>query len=320
MIKKIGVLTSGGDSPGMNAAIRAVTRVAIARGMEVYGIRHGYKGLVDGDIFPLGIDSVSSILNRGGTFLGSARLKEFEEYEVRKKAVEVLEQYGIEALVTIGGDGTYRGALSLTKMGIQCVGIPGTIDNDIASTQYTIGYQTAVNTAVECVDKLRDTSSSHHRCSIVEVMGNRCDDLAVSTAISCGAEVLVTRSTGYNEDRIIQQLNDLHYIRKKDHAIVIISEKMGDVHKLAKRISDETQFAARATILGHIQRGGAPVPFDRVLASRLGKAAIDCLEKGRGGLCVGYQNNEIVAIPIEEALAMQADPSKPMLRLFEDLV
>lgn len=320
MIKRIGILTSGGDAPGMNAAIRAVTRVALHHGLEVYGIKHGYKGLVEGEIKPMATDSVSDIIDRGGTFLGSARLKEFEQEDVRKEALRVLKRYNIEALVVIGGDGTYRGALALHEMGIACVGIPGTIDNDIASTQYTIGYQTALATAVECVDKLRDTSSSHHRCSIVEVMGNRCDDLAVSTAIACGAEILVTRSTGCDVEDIVKRLNDLHYIRQKNHAIIIISEKITNVHELAEQITDRTAYAARATILGHIQRGGSPCPFDRILASRMGEKAVRCLMEGQSAICLGYQNDDIIAVPIEQALTMQSHPSEPMLRLFNDLV
>lgn len=320
MIQKIGVLTSGGDAPGMNAAIRAVTRVACSKGMEVYGIQHGYKGLIQGSILPLDSEAVSDVLNRGGTFLGSARLKEFTKKSVRQQAIEVLEQYGIEALVVIGGDGTYRGAMALTEMGINCIGIPATIDNDIASTQYTIGYQTALNTIVECVDKLRDTSSSHHRCSIVEVMGNNCDDLAIQTAIACGAEAIVSKSTGFDEDEVIRKLNDLHYIRKKNHAIVIVSEKITKIHKLAKTISEKTQFSARATILGHIQRGGAPCPFDRVLASRLGEKAVECLLEGQGGICLGIKNEEIVATPINQALEMERSSSQPMLDLFDSLI
>ena len=320
MIKRIGILTSGGDAPGMNAAIRAVTRVALLHGLEVYGIKNGYKGLVEGEIKPMASDSVSDIIDRGGTFLGSARLKEFEQEDVRKEALRVLKRYNIEALVVIGGDGTYRGALALHHMGIACVGIPGTIDNDIASTQYTIGYQTALTTAVECVDKLRDTSSSHHRCSIVEVMGNRCDDLAVSTAIACGAEILVTRSTGFDVNTIVDKLNDLHYIRHKNHAIVIISEKITNVHELAKELTERTKYAARATVLGHIQRGGSPVPFDRVLASQMGEKAVRCLLEGQSAVCLGYQDDHVVAVPIEEALTMQLHSSESKLHLFEDLV
>ena len=234
MVRKIGVLTSGGDAPGMNSAIRAVTRVALANGIEVVGIRDGYKGLVNGDFVNLTKRDVSDMLDRGGTKLGSARLPEFKDEEVQDKAVNQLKSNGIDAIVVIGGDGSYRGAMALTKKGINCIGLPGTIDNDIAGTDFTIGFDTALNTCVECVDKLRDTSSSHHRCSVVEVMGNHCGDLAVWTALSCGAEVVITPETGYDELDILERLRYLDKAVKKNHAIVIISEKITDAESLAR--------------------------------------------------------------------------------------
>ena len=319
MIRKIGILTSGGDAPGMNSAIRAVTRAAISNGVEVVGIVDGYRGLVEGKFIPFKRSSVSNLLSRGGTILGSARLPEFKNEDVQKKAVETLTANNIDALCVIGGDGSYRGALALTKLGVNCIGIPGTIDNDIPGTDFTIGFYTALNTIVDAVDKLRDTSSSHHRCSVVEVMGNRCGDLAIYAGLSTGAEILITPETGFDEENVIEKLAHLEKIGK-DHAIVIVSEKVTDVNSLADKISQKTGFAGRATVLGHVQRGGAPTPSDRVLASRLGAKAVELLLQGVGGHCVGIKNNEIVHMPIEEAMNLPRDSKKEFYRLFESLV
>ncbi|MEG2799456.1 MAG: 6-phosphofructokinase, partial [Erysipelotrichaceae bacterium] len=283
MMKRIGILTSGGDAPGMNAAIRAVTRVALNSGIEVFGIYDGYRGMVEGLIEPLSKQSVGDIIDRGGTLLGSARLPEFKDPIVREKAVEQLKKRGIEAIVVIGGDGSYRGALALTEMGINCIGLPGTIDNDISCTDFTIGFDTALHTIVDAVDKLRDTSSSHHRCSVVEVMGNRCGDLALWAGLACGAEIVVTAQTGFEETEVLERLRDFDLVRKKRHAIVIISEKITDVHQFARKVSQTTGFSGRATVLGHVQRGGSPMPSDRVLASRMGEKAVDLLMQGIGG-------------------------------------
>lgn len=320
MVKRIGILTSGGDSPGMNAAIRAVTRVGINSGLEVFGIYNGYKGMVEGYIEPLTRETVGEIVNRGGTILGSARLPEFKDIEVRKKAVKQLQKRGIEAVVVVGGDGSYRGALSLTEMGVNCIGLPGTIDNDITCTDYTIGFQTALETCVECIDKLRDTSNSHHRCSIVEVMGNRCGDLALWSGIACGAEIIVTSETGFDEEEVLGRLRDIDLIKKKKHAIVVISEKITEVDQFAKKVSLNTGFSGRATVLGHIQRGGSPCPFDRMLASRMGEKAVDMLMQGIGGQCIAICNNEIVSIPIKKALGMPHQSNQPLVNLFDRLV
>ena len=320
MVRKIGVLTSGGDAPGMNSAIRAVTRVALANGIEVVGIRDGYKGLVNGDFVNLTKRDVSDMLDRGGTKLGSARLPEFKDEEVQDKAVNQLKSNGIDAIVVIGGDGSYRGAMALTKKGINCIGLPGTIDNDIAGTDFTIGFDTALNTCVECVDKLRDTSSSHHRCSVVEVMGNHCGDLAVWTALSCGAEVVITPETGYDELDILERLRYLDKAVKKNHAIVIISEKITDAESLARKISLNTGFSGRATVLGHIQRGGSPTPNDRILAERMGQKAVELLMDGVGGHCVGIIDNKIISMPIEEVLEAPRKSRKEFYRLFDNLV
>ena len=320
MIRRIGILTSGGDAPGMNAAIRAVTRVALANGFEVMGIKDGYRGLVEGNYIPMDKSTVSDILNRGGTVLGSARLTEFKDLEIQKKAVQTLQTAKIDAVVVIGGDGSYRGAMALTKLGINCIGLPGTIDNDIPGTDFTIGFDTALNTVVEAVDKLRDTSSSHHRCSVVEVMGNRCGDLAVWAAISCGAEIVITPETGYDELDVLERLRYLDKAVKKRHAIVVISEKIADVDELARKISQNTGFAGRATVLGHVQRGGSPSPRDRVLASMMGEKAVDLLMDGVGGHCVGMIDNKVTSMPIEEALSSPRHSRKDLYRLFDRLV
>lgn len=320
MVRKIGVLTSGGDAPGMNAAIRAVTRVALSNGIEVIGIRDGYRGLVEGNFETFTKKSVSDILDRGGTKIGSARLPEFKDIEVQKEAVAQLKANGIEAIVVIGGDGSYRGAQALTKLGINCIGIPGTIDNDIPGTDFTIGFDTALHTCVDAVDKLRDTSSSHHRCSVVEVMGNHCGDLAVYTAISCGAEIVISPETGYDELDVLEKLRYLDNAAHKNHAIVIISEKITDADDLARKISLNTGFSGRATVLGHIQRGGSPTPTDRVLASRMGEKAVDSLMNDIGGHCIGIIDNQIISMPIDEALTRPKASRKQFYRLFDRLI
>jgi len=319
MLRKIGILTSGGDSPGMNAAIRAVTRSALANGIEVVGIRDGYKGLIEGNYIPFKKNSVSETLSRGGTILGSARLPEFSKDEVQLQGIEKLKENGIDALVVIGGDGTYRGADALTKKGVNCIALPGTIDNDIQGTDFTIGFDTALQTIVECVDKLKDTSSSHHRCSIVEVMGNHCGDLAIYSGISCGAEILITPETGYDEESVLEKLRFFE-AQGKNHAIVIVSEKVCDVNALANKVSNVTGFAGRATILGHIQRGGSPTPSDRVLASRMGNKAVELLIEGVGVHCVAIKNNEIISMPIEECVSMPRSKKKEFYKLFDRLV
>jgi 6-phosphofructokinase 1 len=302
-INKIAILTSGGDAPGMNAAIRAVVRSGLSHGLEVYAVYDGYAGLVEGNIQKMDRSSVTNIINRGGTILGTARLPEFKDDEVALKGVENLKKLGIDALVAIGGDGTYHGALKLHGYGINCVAIPGTIDNDIASTEFTIGFDTAVNTAVDAIDKLRDTCNSHHRCSVIEVMGRYCGDLAYAAGIASGADIIITSETGYDEERII---NFIHGTKAEKHhrLLIVITEKVTDVAALAKRIRIETGWDSRATILGHIQRGGNPTPFDRVLATRLGDAAVDALIDGKSGVCMGVFNNEIIATPITEAFGM----------------
>ena len=303
-IQKIAILTSGGDAPGMNAAIRAVVRSGLNNGLEVYGVYNGYYGLVNNDIRKLERGSVTNIINRGGTILGTARLPEFAQDEVAEKGANNLKALGIDALVVIGGDGSYRGAMKLHKFGIKCIGLPGTIDNDIASTELTIGFDTAVNTSVECIDKLRDTSNSHQRCSIIEVMGRYCGDIAFASGIAGGCDLIVTSETGYDEDKVIEVVERAK-AQKRRHILIVFTEHITDVSALAVKIKEVTGFDSRATVLGHIQRGGIPTAFDRILATRLGVAAVDDLLAGKSGVALGIFNNEVVATPIEDALQMK---------------
>ena len=319
MIHKIGVLTSGGDAPGMNCAIRAVVRAGIRYGLEVYGVEDGYKGLVEDRLILMDREEVADILTRGGTILRTARLREFKEEAVRKIAVENLRKRGIEALVVVGGDGSYMGAKKLTEMSINCVGLPGTIDNDIASTDYTIGFDTCLNTIIDSVDRIRDTTSSHQRCAIIEVMGNHCGDLALYSGIAEGADMIITPDHPIPEEEIFASLREL-YNSKRRRAIVIVSEKMyPNIHEFAERVGKETGFEAKAEVLGRIQRGGSPSAFDRVLAARMGAYAVDCLLDGKGGICVGMVNNKIVDFDILEALKLPRDRHSSMLRIIDVL-
>jgi len=300
-MRKIGVLTSGGDAPGMNAAIRGVVRTALYYGYEAYGIYDGYKGLVENKIKQLYRNDVGQILTHGGTILGSSRLPEFIEERVRQKAVDNLKLLGIDALVVIGGDGTYRGAMDLNKMGINCIALPGTIDNDIASTEYTIGFFTALDTAIWAIDKLRDTSFSHQRCTVVEVMGRACGDLSIYSGIACGAEIVITKETGFNRDEVLAQIRGAK-AKGKRHLIIVVAENMLNVFDLAKDIQINTEYETRATVLGHIQRGGNPSSFDRILASKMGSYAVELLRQGLSGKAVCSRGIEIDNIDINQAL------------------
>jgi 6-phosphofructokinase 1 len=307
MIKKIGVLTSGGDAPGMNAAIRGVVRTALSAGLEVYGVYDGYQGLYEDRIAKLDRSSVSDVINRGGTFLGSARFPEFKEVAIREKAIKNLEKHGIEALVVIGGDGSYMGAKKLTEMGYPCIGLPGTIDNDIAGTDYTIGYLTALNTVIDNIDRLRDTSSSHQRISIVEIMGRHCGDLTLTASIAGGCEYIITPEKSWSKEELIKSLQE-GMDKGKKHAIIALTELMMDANELAKEIEEATGRETRATVLGHIQRGGRPTAFDRVLASRMGNYAVHLLMEGQGGRCVGIQKEELVHHDIIDAIENMRRP------------
>lgn len=304
MIKKIGILTSGGDAPGMNAAVRAVTRAAIRKNMQVYGIHRGYNGLINGDIFEMNERSVSDIIQRGGTMLYTARCPEFRTEEGIIKAKETCEQLGLEGIVVIGGDGSFRGAGDLSSKGILCVGLPGTIDNDIACTEYTIGYDTAMNTVVEMVDKLRDTTQSHDRCSVVEVMGRGAGYIALNAGIACGATYVITTEVPYDLNDVAKKMLESKKTGKQ-HFIIVVSEGVGHAEEIARIIQEKTNIESRTTILGHVQRGGSPTVRDRVVASQMGYHAVDLLSQGIGNRVVGMQQNKIVDFDIQEALAMK---------------
>ena len=303
-MNKIGVLTSGGDAPGMNAAIRAVVRAGIAKGMEVMGIYRGYNGLINGDIKPLDVRSVSDVIQHGGTKLYTARCKEFRFEEGLQKAKKTCLEHGIEGIVVIGGDGSFRGAADLSARGIPCVGIPGTIDNDISMSEYTIGYDTAMNTAMQMVDKLRDTSQSHDRCSVVEVMGRNAGYIAVNTGIACGATYIIVPEIPWSIDDVCEKIKRTRETGKH-HFIIVVSEGVGNSGEIAKHIERNTGVESRATILGHVQRGGSPTIRDRVAASELGYYAVQLLSEGKGNRVVGLQNNKIVDYDIQEALSMK---------------
>ncbi len=303
-IKNIAVLTSGGDAPGMNAAIRAVVRAGIQTGFKVFGVLRGYHGLWTGDFQELNSRSVSETLQRGGTFLMTARSKTFQTPEGVDKAIEMCRVFNIDALVAIGGDGTYRGALDLSRKGFPVIGLPGTIDNDIACSDYTIGYDTAMNTAMEAIDRLRDTASSHERCSVIEVMGRAAGYLALNVAVATGAEVVMIPEIKTDFDRDVIKVLLEGRNRGKKHYIVVVAEGTGDAIDIALRIEKITGIESRATILGHLQRGGSPTVRDRQMASFMGLQAIECLKEGRINRIVSYKHGEIIDIDIEEALAM----------------
>lgn len=304
-MKTIAVLTSGGDAPGMNAAIRAVVRTAIAKGLNVKGIERGYAGLLNEEIIDLDARSVSDIIQRGGTILGTARCLEFKQPDVQKMGADICRKHGIDGLVVIGGDGSYRGAQALARNGINAIGLPGTIDLDIACTEYTIGFDTAVNTAMEAIDKVRDTSTSHERCSIIEVMGRNAGYIALWCGITNGAEeILLPENYDHNEQAIIENIIQKRRMGKK-HYIIVNAEGIGDSVAMAKRIEEATGIETRATILGHIQRGGSPTCRDRYIASLMGAKAVDLLIEGKSKRVVGMQHGELVDFDIEEALAME---------------
>jgi 6-phosphofructokinase 1 len=303
--KKIGVLTSGGDAPGMNAAIRAVVRTALYRGVEVVAIKRGYSGLIQGDIVPLGIRDVSNVMNKGGTFLYSDRCPEFKTPEGIAKAVETCKEYGIDGIVAIGGDGTFRGATDLTAHGIPCVGIPATIDNDITSTDNTIGFDTAMNTVIELVDKLRDTCESHARCNVVEVMGRGAGDIALNTAIASGATAVIVPEFPHDDDSLCKKIKKARELGKRNF-IVIVSEGVGSDYgpALAKKIEADTGVETKFARLAHIVRGGNPNLRDRVMASKMGVYAAEELLRGRSNLVVCERQGKIVSTDINYALIL----------------
>ena len=318
-IKTIGVLTSGGDAPGMNAAIRAVVREAIVKGLKVKGIKRGYAGLLQEEIVDMEAKDVSDIIERGGTILQTARCAEFTTAEGQQRGAEILKKHGIDGLVVIGGDGSFKGAQKLAALGINTIGLPGTIDLDIACTEYTIGFDTAVNTAMEAIDKVRDTSTSHERCSIIEVMGRRAGYIALWCGIANGAEdILLPEKYDYDEQRLVNNIIEKRK-RGKKHHIIVNADGIGHSASMAKRIEAATGIETRATILGHMQRGGSPTAKDRVYASTMGALAVELLCDGKSNRVVGYRHGDFVDFDIDEALSMQKGISEFQYRVSKDL-
>ena len=305
MVKKIAVVTSGGDAPGMNACLRAVVRAGLYYGKDMYVVYDGLRGLVEGQIKQVNKDFTQDIINRGGTVIRSARLPEFKQPEVAEKAANNLKDFEIDVLIGIGGDGTFRGLNLLSTFGVKVVGIPGTIDNDVGSTEQTIGFSTALNTICECIDKLKDTSGSHQRCSLIEVMGRDCGDLAMYAALAEGAEGVICVEHPLKEEVLFRKLRKMK-AQNKSHAIIIVSENLYDIRELAKKIEAETNFDTRTEVLGRLQRGGSPTAHDRILAARLSARAVDIIVgQNPESRIVGVKNNEIVDFPIDEAVEMK---------------
>jgi 6-phosphofructokinase 1 len=318
-MKTIGVLTSGGDAPGMNAAIRSVVRAACENGMRVMAIRRGYNGLMQGDMYEVNLRSVSNIINRGGTVLYSARSPEFKTEEGLQKALNVAKDVGLDGVVVIGGDGSFRGARDLSLRGLPCVGVPGTIDNDIACSDYTIGYDTAMNTVLEMVDRLRDTSESHDRCTVVEVMGRRAGYIALNAGIACGATSILIPEVEYDFQRdVIDRMKRTQMTGKK-HFIIVVAEGIGGVEEMAKRIEAETGVETRATVLGHVQRGGHPTVRDRVTASLMGYKAVELLKEGIGNRVIAMKQDEIIDYDIFEALNMKKSLDLDMYKIAHEI-
>lgn len=317
-MKKIGILTSGGDAPGMNAAIRAVVRKSIYHGIEVYGVKNGFQGLIDGNIEKMELGSVGDIIQRGGTMLFSARCDAFKKCEGQKKAIDQLRKYGIEGLIIIGGDGSFQGAQKLTEKGFPCIGVPATIDNDIAGTDFTIGFDTALNTVIEAIDKIRDTATSHERIYVIEVMGRDAGDIALWSGLADGAESILIPEQPSNFEDVIERLRRGHE-RGKRHSIIILAEGVGSGIDFGKQIQEATNLETRVSVLGHLQRGGSPTASDRVLASRLGAKAVDLLLAGIAGKMVGLENNQLVEHDILTVLAEEHMLNFDMYQLSKEL-
>jgi len=317
-MKRIGVLTSGGDSPGMNPAVRAVVRKAIHEGMEVYGIYQGYQGLIEGNIKKLEVGDVGDIIQRGGTMLYSARCPEFKTEEGRLKAIENLKKHGIEGLVVIGGDGSYMGAVKLTELGFPCIGIPGTIDNDIPGTDFTLGFDTALHTVMDAIDKIRDTATSHERTFIIEVMGRNAGDIALWSGLAGGAETILIPEAKDEFQEMVDRLRKGQE-RGKKHSIIVVAEGVANGNEVAKQLHEAAGIETRVTVLGHIQRGGSPTAQDRVLGSRFGGRAVELLLEGKGGRAIGIRKNEIVDYDIMEILGEPHHINADMYRLSKEL-
>lgn len=317
-MKRIGILTSGGDAPGMNAAVRAVTRTAISHGIEVYGIRYGFAGLVAGDFFPLKTEDVDHTINLGGTILYSARFPEFAKAEVQIAGVKQLKQHGIDSVIVIGGDGSYHGALALTRRGINSIGLPGTIDNDIPYTDYTIGFDTACETAMDAIDKIRDTASSHHRVFVVGVMGRECGDIAMRVGVASGADAIVTPEHPFDIKRIAASLKQ-SFAEGKDHGIIVLAEGAMSADKFKDELLKYGDFDARANVLAHMQRGGRPTVADRVNATEMGNYAVKELLNGKGGLAVGLENGRLATHDILDLFDGKHESDSALLDLNQDM-
>ena len=317
-IKTIGVLTSGGDAPGMNAAIRAVVRRGLSSGLNVKGIYKGYNGLLNEEIVDMSARDVSDTIERGGTILYTARCAEFRTPEGQQRGAEICKKHGIDGLVVIGGDGSFAGAQKLANLGINTIGVPGTIDLDIACTEYTIGYDTAMNTAMELMDKLSDTSQSHYRCSVVEVMGRGAGYIAVNTGVASGALEIITKEMPYDLDKIAKKMLEFK-ARGKQNFIIVVAENIGHADEIAKLLQEKTGIESRSTILGHVQRGGSPTVRDRVVATEMGYYAVELLEQGIGNRVVGMQGGKIVDFDIQEALAMSKPYDEKLHHIAEDV-
>ena len=318
-VKRIGVLTSGGDAPGMNACIRAVVRTAIGRGIECVGIRRGWNGLINGDIVPMDNASVSRIINRGGTILYTARSDEFRTESGQQKAVNTCKLLGLDGIVAIGGDGTFRGAQALNKHGIAVVGIPGTIDEDIVCTEYTIGFDTAANTAVECIDRLRDTMQSHERCAVVEVMGRHAGYLALYVAMAVGATAVLVPEVPYDfHTQVVEKIRRAR-LNGKTNFMIVVAEGAASGVAVGEQIRQELGLDPRVTILGHIQRGGSPTAHDRVMATRMGVEAVRVLAQGRTSRVICYRDGRITDLDIDEGLSMQKTLDPEELAVMETM-
>ncbi len=316
MVKKIGILTSGGDAPGMNAAIVGAIRTGYKLGKEMYVVYQGYKGLVENNIVKVDMNFGENDIYHGGTCIKSARLPEFKDPAVRQIAIDNLKKEGIEALIVIGGDGSYMGARKLTESGINCVGLPGTIDNDISSTDVTIGFDTALNNICDAIDKISETMSSHNRCVVIQVMGNRCPDLTLYAGIACNADFILTVDRPLNEDELMESL-----IEKKkngqDHVLILVAEKLLDTSELVKRINNRTGWDTREDVLGYIQRGGTPSAMERFNAVRMGSYAVELLDQGIGGVCVGIVDNKLTHFDILESLKLPRNKHEDLYKTFD---
>ncbi|MDU5252883.1 6-phosphofructokinase [Anaerococcus vaginalis] len=317
-MKTIGILTSGGDAPGMNSAIRAAVRTALNNGMRVKGIRNGYDGLMKGDIYEMNVSSVADIIHKGGTILGTARSTEFKNTEGQKRGAQILKDYGIEGLIVIGGDGSFKGAKALSDLGIKTIGIPGTIDNDMGYTDFTIGFFTAIETVTDAIGKLRDTSSSHGRAVVIEVMGRNCGDLALFSGLAGGAESIIVPEHKFSIDEIVEKVNHGRK-RGKLHHLIVLAEGVGNPYTVAKEVEERSGVETKVTVLGHVQRGGSPSSADRLLGSIMGATAAELLNEEKTNIALGYTNGKINQVSIDEAVSMNSDFNEDLYRLANKL-